>query len=122
MEVFRYLQSSGFQPPALRVTQARQSSVASRRRTTATVLAGGGLAGVLQHGRKRMVKRATLDDVQWLPEEASLESEGKVEIPLLLVEDVYLPGAPVVLPVADVSTKKLYDSMLAPGLDGLVFA
>ena len=125
-----HLQSSGLQPPAPRVSQTRHSSAAPRLRATAAMLAAGGLvsAGLLpavhqvQHGRRRLVKRVTGDDVQWLPQEASLESEGEVQIPLLLVEDVYLPGAPVALPVADMSTKKLYDSLLAPGLDGLVSA
>jgi len=123
MEAFMHLQSSGLQPPAPRVSQTRHSSAAPRLRATAAVLAAGGLvsAGLLpavhqvQHGRRRLVKRVTGDDVQWLPQEASLESEGEVQIPLLLVEDVYLPGAPVALPVADMSTKKLYDSLLAAG-------
>ena len=47
-------------------------------------------------------------------EESQQTETAAVQVPLLLVEDVYLPGAPVTLPVADKSTSKLYDSMLAP--------
>ena len=65
-----------------------------------------------------MVRRVS-NDIQWLPSEAGeakVEASGEVEVPLLLVEDVYLPGAPVTLPVADESTRQLYDCMLAPRL------
>ena len=49
-------------------------------------------------------------EVEWFKE----GKDGEVQVPLLLVQDVYFPGAPVSLPVGDASTKKLYDSMLAP--------
>ncbi|CAK9037813.1 Serine/threonine-protein phosphatase PGAM5, partial [Durusdinium trenchii] len=55
--------------------------------------------------------------IVWLASENGKEDViGEVlELPVLPVEDVYLPGAPVILQVTDPSVRNLYDSLLLSG-------
>lgn len=68
--------------------------------------------------KRRPTGRAAADGVLWLGQEdlEDLKSTSQMsELPVLPVEDVYLPGAPVTLQVTDPLVCELYDNLLLSG-------
>jgi len=67
----------------------------------------------------RQLRCARKDEfgIQWLLEEnlQATDTTETVRVPVVLVEDVHLPGSPVCLPVTDPNIRKLYDSLLTAG-------